>query len=34
MPPYSEDCREFALFINKLQNVSVIDEDELLKLKR
>ncbi|CAD8196821.1 unnamed protein product [Paramecium pentaurelia] len=34
VPPYSEDCKEFALFINKLHNITVIDEEELLKLKR
>ncbi|CAK92804.1 unnamed protein product (macronuclear) [Paramecium tetraurelia] len=34
VPPYSDDCRELAIFINKLQNIKVIDEEELLKLKR
>ncbi|CAD8102299.1 unnamed protein product [Paramecium primaurelia] len=34
VPPYSEDCKEFALFINKLQKIQVIDQEELLKLKR
>ncbi|CAD8114879.1 unnamed protein product [Paramecium sonneborni] len=34
VPPYSEDCREFALFISKLLTITVLDEEELLKLKR
>ncbi|CAD8118606.1 unnamed protein product [Paramecium sonneborni] len=34
IPPYSEDCKEFAFFIQKLLKINVLDEDELLKLKR